>query len=85
MYLWICTSINTHTHTHTHSCVVDKLNWPWDFLRLSVHADMSEGTNLKPLLVNLWNLAQKHGALDYDLLVRSSIRVSLNMFTFCMC
>ena len=31
---------------------------------------MSEGTNLKPLLINLWNLAQKHGALDQDLLVR---------------
>ena len=40
------------------------------FLRLSAHADMSEGTNLKPLLINLWNLAQKHRALDPDLLVR---------------
>jgi hypothetical protein len=30
------------------------------FVRLFAHAELSEETNLSPLLVNLWNLACKH-------------------------
>lgn len=39
------------------------------FVRMAAHCDISEDTNTVPLLVNLWNLANKHSTLDNKLLV----------------
>ena len=41
------------------------------FARLVVHADLSDGSGILPLLVNLWTQAQRHKILDKKLLVRS--------------
>ena len=39
------------------------------FVRLAAHADLSEGTGVSPLLVNLWTQAQKYRVVDKKLLV----------------
>ncbi len=39
------------------------------FARLVVHADLSDGSGILPLLVNLWTQAQRHKILDKRLLV----------------
>ena len=40
------------------------------FVRLVGHSDLAEETNISPLLVNLWNLTQKHSVVDPKLIVR---------------
>ena len=40
------------------------------FVRMAGHCDISEETNTAPLLINLWNLTNKHSVLDKKLLVR---------------
>lgn len=39
------------------------------FARLLAHSDLSEDTNLVPLMANLWNLALKYGSLGHHLYV----------------
>ena len=39
------------------------------FARLLAHSDLSEDTNLVPLMANLWNLAVKHGTIGQHLFV----------------
>ena len=39
------------------------------FVRVVAHCDISEDTNTAPLLVNLWNLSDKHSILDRKLMV----------------
>ncbi len=43
------------------------------FARLVVHADLSDGSGILPLLVNLWTQAQRHKILDKKLLVRVTL------------
>ena len=40
------------------------------FVRMAGHCDISEETNTAPLLINLWNLTNKHSVLDKKLLER---------------
>ena len=39
------------------------------FARMAAHCDIAEETHMVPLLVNLWNLANKHAVLDKRLMV----------------
>lgn len=45
------------------------------FVRLVAHADLSEGTGVSPLLVNLWTQAQKYRVVDKRLLVSMCVCV----------
>ncbi len=42
------------------------------FVRMAGHCDISDDTNTAPLLINLWNLANKHSVLDRKLMVRNA-------------
>ena len=41
------------------------------FVRMAKHRHVTEDTNTAPLLINLWNVANKDSVLDKELMVRS--------------